>query len=86
MEHQWPRHSSPPKSPINASPLLVVSYILSPLLGLLIITTRSPLRLTKRRFGLFTEEELKSYDGSDPKKSLLMAVKARICDVSQRRS
>ncbi|KAK3416318.1 hypothetical protein EUGRSUZ_H01785 [Eucalyptus grandis] len=32
-----------------------------------------------------SEDELKQYDGSDPKKSLLMANRAQIYDVSQRR-
>jgi predicted heme/steroid binding protein len=32
-----------------------------------------------------TEEELKAYDGSDPKKPLLMAIKGQIYDVTQSR-
>ena len=36
--------------------------------------------------GEITEEELKAYDGTDPKKSLLMAIKGQIYDVSQGRS
>lgn len=36
--------------------------------------------------GEITEEELKAYDGSDPKKPLLMAIKGQIYDVSQGRS
>ncbi|KAJ4956037.1 hypothetical protein NE237_012820 [Protea cynaroides] len=35
--------------------------------------------------GEITEEELKVYDGSDPEKPLLMAIKGRIYDVSQSR-
>lgn len=35
--------------------------------------------------GEITEEELKLYDGSDPKKPLLMAIKSQIYDVSQSR-
>ncbi|KAL6955955.1 Membrane steroid-binding protein 1 [Sarracenia purpurea var. burkii] len=35
--------------------------------------------------GEITEEELKAYDGSDPNKPLLMAIKAQIYDVSQSR-
>jgi membrane-associated progesterone receptor component len=35
--------------------------------------------------GEVTEEELKQYDGSDPKKPLLMAIKGQIYDVSQSR-
>ncbi|KAF7813273.1 membrane steroid-binding protein 1-like [Senna tora] len=35
--------------------------------------------------GEITEEELKAYDGSDPKKPLLMAIKGQIYDVSQSR-
>ncbi|XP_059452123.1 membrane steroid-binding protein 2-like [Corylus avellana] len=35
--------------------------------------------------GEVTEEELKQYDGSDPQKPLLMAIKGQIYDVSQSR-
>ncbi|KAK4385008.1 Membrane steroid-binding protein 1 [Sesamum angolense] len=35
--------------------------------------------------GEITDEELKQYDGSDPKKPLLMAIKGQIYDVSQSR-
>ncbi|KAL6131999.1 hypothetical protein ACLB2K_070371 [Fragaria x ananassa] len=35
--------------------------------------------------GEVTEEELKQYDGTDPKKPLLMAIKGQIYDVSQSR-
>jgi len=35
--------------------------------------------------GEITEEELKQYDGSDPKKPLLMAIKGQIYDVTQSR-
>ncbi|CAH9069846.1 unnamed protein product [Cuscuta europaea] len=35
--------------------------------------------------GEITEEELRQYDGSDPKKPLLMAIKSQIYDVSQSR-
>ncbi|RCV42248.1 hypothetical protein SETIT_9G201400v2 [Setaria italica] len=35
--------------------------------------------------GEITEEELKQYDGSDPEKPLLMAIKGQIYDVSQSR-
>lgn len=35
--------------------------------------------------GEITEEELKQYDGADPKKPLLMAIKGQIYDVSQSR-
>ncbi|XP_042503701.1 membrane steroid-binding protein 1-like isoform X2 [Macadamia integrifolia] len=35
--------------------------------------------------GEISEEELKAYDGSDPKKPLLMAIKGQIYDVSQSR-
>lgn len=35
--------------------------------------------------GEISEEELKQYDGSDPKKPLLMAIKGQIYDVSQSR-
>ncbi|EYU19537.1 hypothetical protein ABFS82_06G110500 [Erythranthe guttata] len=35
------------------------------------------------QLGEITEDELKQYDGSDPKKPLLMAIKAQIYDVSQ---
>lgn len=37
------------------------------------------------QIGEVTEEELKSYDGSDPEKPLLMAIKGQIYDVSQSR-
>ena len=35
--------------------------------------------------GEISEEDLKAYDGSDPKKPLLMAIKGQIYDVSQSR-
>ena len=35
--------------------------------------------------GEISDEELKEYDGSDPKKPLLMAIKGQIYDVSQSR-
>lgn len=41
---------------------------------------REPVQL-----GDVTEEELKAYDGSDPKKPLLMAIKGQIYDVSRGR-
>ncbi|XP_061997044.1 membrane steroid-binding protein 2 [Rosa rugosa] len=37
------------------------------------------------QLGEITAEELKQYDGSDPKKPLLMAIKSQIYDVSQSR-
>ncbi|OMO97891.1 hypothetical protein COLO4_14295 [Corchorus olitorius] len=37
------------------------------------------------QLGEISEEELKQYDGSDPKKPLLMAIKGQIYDVSQSR-
>ncbi|XP_008796746.2 membrane steroid-binding protein 1 [Phoenix dactylifera] len=37
------------------------------------------------QLGEVTEEELKAYDGSDPKKPLLMAIKGQIYDVTQSR-
>ena len=37
------------------------------------------------QIGEVTEEELKHYDGSDPQKPLLMAIKGQIYDVSQSR-
>ncbi|KAJ9553088.1 hypothetical protein OSB04_017133 [Centaurea solstitialis] len=37
------------------------------------------------QLGEISEEELKSYDGNDPKKPLLMAIKGQIYDVSQSR-
>ena len=37
------------------------------------------------QLGEITEEELKTYDGTDPKKPLLMAIKGQIYDVSQSR-
>ncbi|KAL2550369.1 Membrane steroid-binding protein 2 [Forsythia ovata] len=37
------------------------------------------------QLGEITDEELKQYDGSDPKKPLLMAIKGQIYDVSQSR-
>ncbi|XP_078161371.1 membrane steroid-binding protein 1-like isoform X2 [Carex rostrata] len=37
------------------------------------------------QLGEITEEELKAYDGSDPKKPLLMAIKNQIYDVTQSR-
>ncbi|KHN31503.1 Membrane steroid-binding protein 2 [Glycine soja] len=37
------------------------------------------------QIGEVTEEELKAYDGSDPEKPLLMAIKGQIYDVSQSR-
>ncbi|KAJ4890334.1 Membrane steroid-binding protein 2 [Raphanus sativus] len=37
------------------------------------------------QLGEITEEELKQYDGSDPKNPLLMAIKGQIYDVSQSR-
>lgn len=37
------------------------------------------------QLGEVTEEELKAYDGSDPEKPLLMAIKGQIYDVSQGR-
>lgn len=36
--------------------------------------------------GEITEEELRQYDGSDPEKPLLMAIKGQIYDVSQSRN
>lgn len=38
------------------------------------------------QLGEVTEEELLAYDGKDPKKPLLMAIKGQIYDVSQSRS
>lgn len=38
------------------------------------------------QLGEITEEELKAYDGSDPKVPLLMAIKGQIYDVTQSRS
>ncbi|KAG4946634.1 hypothetical protein JHK87_042641 [Glycine soja] len=35
------------------------------------------------QLGEITAEELKAYDGTDPEKPLLMAIKAQIYDVSQ---
>ncbi|KAK4280370.1 hypothetical protein QN277_012001 [Acacia crassicarpa] len=40
---------------------------------------------TPVQLGEITEEELKVYDGSDPSKPLLMAIKGQIYDVSQSR-
>ena len=37
------------------------------------------------QLGEVTEEELKAYDGTDPKKPLLMAIKGQIYDVTQSR-
>ncbi|KAK1392740.1 Membrane steroid-binding protein 2 [Heracleum sosnowskyi] len=37
------------------------------------------------QLGEITEEELKAFDGTDPKKPLLMAIKGQIYDVSQGR-
>lgn len=37
------------------------------------------------QLGEVTEEELKQYDGTDPNKPLLMAIKGQIYDVSQSR-
>ena len=37
------------------------------------------------QLGEITEDELKQYDGADPKKPLLMAIKGQIYDVSQSR-
>lgn len=37
------------------------------------------------QLGEITVEELKAYDGSDPEKPLLMAIKGQIYDVSQSR-
>ncbi|XP_021615786.1 membrane steroid-binding protein 2 [Manihot esculenta] len=37
------------------------------------------------QLGEISEEELKQYDGSDPKKPLLMAIKGQIYDISQSR-
>lgn len=37
------------------------------------------------QLGDVTEEELRAYDGSDPKKPLLMAIKGQIYDVSRSR-
>lgn len=42
--------------------------------------TREPVQL-----GQVTEEQLRAYDGSDPKKPLLMAIKGQIYDVSRGR-
>lgn len=38
------------------------------------------------QLGEIEEDELKLYDGTDPKKPLLMAIKGQIYDVSQSRS
>lgn len=38
------------------------------------------------QLGEITEDELKKYDGADPEKPLLMAIKGQIYDVSQSRS
>lgn len=38
------------------------------------------------QMGEVSEEELRQYDGSDPKKPLLMAIKGQIYDVTQSRS
>ncbi|KAF9617587.1 hypothetical protein IFM89_037399, partial [Coptis chinensis] len=43
-------------------------------------TLQAPVQL-----GEVTEEELKAYDGSDPKKPLLMAIRGQIYDVTQSR-
>jgi membrane-associated progesterone receptor component len=37
------------------------------------------------QIGEVTEEELKDYDGNNPEKPLLMAIKGQIYDVSQSR-
>lgn len=37
------------------------------------------------QLGEISEEELKAYDGNDPEKPLLMAIKGQIYDVSQSR-
>lgn len=44
-------------------------------------TTSTPVQV-----GDMTEQELRGYDGSDPNKPLLMAIKAQIYDVSSSRS
>ena len=38
------------------------------------------------QLGEITEEELSAYDGADPKRPLLMAIKGQIYDVTQSRS
>lgn len=45
------------------------------------IALREPVQL-----GYVTEEDLRAYDGSDPNKPLLMAIKGQIYDVSRSRS
>lgn len=45
-----------------------------------------PTTSTPVQFGDMTEQELRGYDGSDPNKPLLMAIKAQIYDVSSSRS
>lgn len=46
----------------------------------------SPTTSTPVQVGDMTEQELRGYDGSDPNKPLLMAIKAQIYDVSSSRS
>lgn len=45
-----------------------------------------PTTSTPAQVGDITEQELRGYDGSDPNKPLLMAIKAQIYDVSSSRS
>lgn len=46
----------------------------------------SPTTSTPVQVGDMTEQELRGYDGSDPNKPLLMAIKAQIYDVSSSRN
>lgn len=50
-----------------------------------ILNTPPPVPSDPVQLGDVTEEELRAYNGSDPKKPLLMAIKGQIYDVSQSR-
>lgn len=73
--------------------VFAVYYVISGLFGSPDHHQRAPRALEEQmqplpppvQLGEITEEELKAYDGSDPQKPLLMAIKAQIYDVSQSR-
>jgi membrane-associated progesterone receptor component len=64
------------KKPINASGSVATNQPPPPQPP----TIQEPVQL-----GDVTEEELRAYDGSDPNKPLLMAIKGKIYDVSRSR-
>ncbi|KAJ4958113.1 hypothetical protein NE237_025224 [Protea cynaroides] len=69
----------------KATRLQVILSVSMVALGIISAAVGTPLPLPIP-LGEITEEELKIYDGSDPEKPLLMAIKGKINDVSQSRA